>query len=109
MTQPPVLGAPGGLWITPSAVTELIGALEAFASEIGAHNAPELTDEVAAALPASDTARALTEFSSALSGALSHMSDRALGLAQVARLTWNDMDGADAVLGADIAGIEGAE
>ncbi|MBD8505108.1 hypothetical protein HT102_01210 [Hoyosella sp. G463] len=108
MTQPPVLGAPGGLWITPAAVTELIGALEAFASEIGGHNAAKVTDEVAAALPASDTARALTHFSTALSGALAHMSDRALDLAQVARFTWNDMAGADAALAADIAGIEEA-
>ncbi len=109
MTQPSVVGAPGGLWITPAAVTDLIGALEAFASEVGAHHAAEVTDEVAAALPASETARALSGFSIALAGALAHMSDRSLDLAQVARLTWNDMAGADAVLGADIAGIEEAE
>ena len=102
MTQPPFSPVPGGLWLAPAAVIELIGALEGFASEVGAHNAAEVTDEVAAALPASETARALTGFSQALAGALAHMSDRALDLAQVARLTWNDMAGADAVLAADI-------
>ncbi|GGC74013.1 hypothetical protein IEU95_15875 [Hoyosella rhizosphaerae] len=95
----------GSVRISSVAVNELIATFTAFATEVDGFRAVDVTDEVSAALPASDIAAACTELRNALSANLASMSARTNRLAEVTNLSWRLMSSADHLFGEAIVAV----